>query len=110
MPVNDRRRHARVFFKSPVRGAVGGSRVLVLDISPIGLGVAHENPLPPPGGVCRVELPSDLGPIKLDCTIVRTVKRSLGDAARAIFHSGLEVLAADRQSQARLQTITTTVK
>lgn len=106
MPVNDRRRHARVFFKAPLRGAVSGARVLVLDLSPAGLGIAHETPLPPPGGVCRVELPSDFGPIKLDCTIVRTVKRSAGDAARELFHSGLEVLAADRQSQARLRSIT----
>jgi hypothetical protein len=106
MPANDRRRHARIFFKSPLRGAVSGARVFVLDLSPIGLGVAHETPLPPPGGVIRVELPSDLGLIKLDCTIVRTVKKNAGDAARAVFHSGLEVLAADRQSEARLRTIT----
>ena len=106
MSTSDRRRRTRVMFHTPVRGDAGGARIFVLDASPIGVGITHETPLPPPGGVCRVELPSELGPIRLDCAIVRTVKRNADDAARAVFHSGLEVLAADRQSAARLQSIT----
>lgn len=105
MSTSDRRRRARVMFHTPVRGDAGGARIFVLDVSPIGVGITHENPLPPPGGVCRVELLSDLGPIRLDCAIVRTVKRNAADAARAVFYSGLEVLAADRQSAARLESI-----
>ena len=106
MSTSDRRRRTRVMFRTPVRGDAGGARIFVLDASPIGVGIAHESPLPPPGGVCRVELPSELGPIRLDCAIVRTVKRNADDAARAVFYSGLEVLSADRQSVARLQSIT----
>ena len=105
MPTNDRRRHSRVRFRTPIRGDAGGERIFVLDVSPGGVGIAHEAVLPPPGGVCRVELPSDLGPIRLDCAIVRTVKRSADDAARELFYSGLQVLATDRQSEARLQSI-----
>lgn len=99
----ERRRHVRVMCR--MRGAVGATGVMIIDLSPGGAGVLHEAALPPPGGICRLEVPSDVGPIQLDCAIVRTVKQSAVDAARQLFHSGLQVLAADRQSQARLRTI-----
>lgn len=106
MPASDRRRRNRVMFRTPVRGDAGGARIYVLDASPIGVGIVHDAPLPPPGAVCRVEMPSELGPIRLDCAIVRTVKQSANAAARELFHSGLEVLSADRQSEARLRSLT----
>ncbi len=102
-PQRDRRRHTRVPCR--MRGAVGSTGVMVIDLSMGGIGVVHESALPPPGGICRLEVPSEVGPISLDCAIVRTVKRNATDAARVVFHTGLQVLAADRQSQARLQTI-----
>lgn len=106
MSRSDRRRRTRVMFRTPVRGDAGGARIFVVDASPIGVGIVHDAPLPSPGSVCRLEMPSSLGPIRLDCAIVRTVKESADAAGRAIFRSGLEVLsAADRQSEARLQSI-----
>ena len=87
-----------------MRAAVGDARVAVLDASAVGLGVAHEAPLPEPGRVCRVNLQSELGPIQLDCAIVRTVTRT-SIANRIVFQTGLEVLSADRQSAARLASI-----
>lgn len=106
MSASDRRRRTRVMFRTPVRGDAGGARIYVLDASPIGVGIVHESPLPPPGAICRVEMPSEYGPIRLDCAIVRTVKQSADAAAHALFHSGLQVLAADRQSEARLRSLT----
>lgn len=106
MPTPERRRYARVKFRSPLRAAVGEARIFVLDISPAGMGIVHQAQLPDPGRICRVEMISDIGPIKLDCAIVRTVKRSANDAANVLFHTGLEVLAADPQSQARLRSMT----
>lgn len=106
MPTSERRRHVRVRFRNPLRAAVGDARMFVLDLSPGGVGVAHDIPLPPPGRICRVEVLSDIGPIKLDCAIVRTVKQSATAAADAVFHSGLQVIgAADPQSQARLRSV-----
>lgn len=105
----ERRRHPRVRFSAPIRGAVGPARIYVLDASPNGVGIAHQAAIPAPGSFCRVEMPSELGPIKLDCTIVRTVAQSANAAAKKLFHSGLEVVAADRQSAERLRTLTEAV-
>jgi PilZ domain len=106
-PEKERRRFIRVRFRNPLRAAIGDAPLFVVDASAAGIGVAHEIPLPAPGRICRVEVLSDIGPIKLDCAIVRTVKRTANDAAKAVFHSGLEVIAAaDPQSQARLRSVT----
>jgi len=108
--VNERRRNSRVRFRPAVRGVIGGTTVFVLDVSATGLGVTHAQQIPPPGGICRVELNTDLGPIRLDCAIVHTVARSASQAAEAIFHSGLHVISSDRQSAARLQRIADSLK
>ncbi|HYI09028.1 MAG TPA: PilZ domain-containing protein [Thermoanaerobaculia bacterium] len=101
--VPERRRYCRVPCR--MRGAVGATGVMIIDLSMGGIGVVHEAALPAPGGVCRLEVPSEIGPIRLDCAIVRTVKRNAADAARALFHTGLQVLATDRQSEERLRSI-----
>lgn len=96
----------RVRLRSPLSAAVGDAHVVVLDLSSAGVGIAHQTPLPPPGRICRVEMVSEIGPIKVDCAIVRTVKKNAEDAANAIFHTGLQVVAAsDPQSHARLQSV-----
>jgi hypothetical protein len=100
---SDRRRRPRFTFPQPVRAEAGGAAVYVFDLSQIGVGIAHEAPLPPPGAIVRVSVPSELGLIRLDCAIVRTVQRYFGNAAKALFYTGLEVLSADRQSEARLR-------
>lgn len=71
----------------------------MLDASVGGMRVAHQAALPAPGGFCRVEVPTDLGPIKLDCEVVRTVSE------RALYHTGLQILATDHQSAERLRSI-----
>lgn len=99
MDTNDRRKFKRVTPREPLRGAVGDARVFLVDGSPCGIRIVHQSPLPAPGAYCRVEVISDLGSVTLDCEIVRTV------AERALFYSGLSIIAADRQSSERLKTL-----
>ena len=95
----DRRRFQRLTLSQPVRGAVGSARIYVLDASLGGVRIAHQSALPAPGGFCRLEFPTDEGPVRLDCEIVRTVP------SRSVFHSGLQIVATDRQSAERLRSI-----
>lgn len=99
MVENDRRRHQRVTLAPPIRAAIGPIRVYVLDASVGGMRVAHRATLPHPGEFCRIEVPSQLGPICLDCEVVRTIPD------KTLFQSGLEIIAADRQSAERLRSI-----
>jgi PilZ domain-containing protein len=108
----ERRRFQRVKLREPLRGAVGTARIYVLDASVGGMRVAHQGTLPPPGAFCRIELPTDMGTIKIDCEVVRTVPQPppLTKTQKPIFHSGLLVIApADHQSAERLKTVITTV-
>jgi hypothetical protein len=99
MDTNERRRFKRVTLHEPLRGAVGDARVFLVDGSLGGIRIVHQSPLPAPGAYCRVELHSEQGNLKLDCEIVRTV------VERALFYSGLSIIATDRQSNERLKTL-----
>ena len=108
MVTTERRRHPRFKLREPLRGAVGSARIYVLDASVSGLRVAHQGTLPPPGAFCRIELPTEMGTIKVDCEVVRTVPQPppMTQTQKPIFHSGLVVVAAaDRQSAERLRTL-----
>ncbi|MGZ8831494.1 MAG: PilZ domain-containing protein [Thermoanaerobaculia bacterium] len=108
MTSTERRRHKRLKLREPLRGAIGTARIYVLDASVGGMRVAHQGTLPPPGAFVRIELPTDMGTVKVDCEIVRTVPQPppMTQTSRPIFHSGLEVVAAaDRQSAERLKTV-----
>lgn len=108
MVTPDRRRHQRLRLREPLRGAAGTARIYVLDASVSGMRVAHQGTLPPPGAYCRIELPTDMGTVKIDCEVVRTVAQPppAAQTAKPIFHSGLAVIAAaDRQSAERLKTV-----
>ncbi len=105
MFTRDRRRHPRVKLHDPLRGAMGESRIYIVDASVGGMRVAHQATLPPPGGFCRIELPSEMGLITLDCEVVRTVPQpeSSRDPSKVVYYSGLQVVAADPQSAERLR-------
>jgi hypothetical protein len=106
MEASDRRRHRRIRMRTPIRGAVGESRVFLTDSSVRGIGVAHEEgTLPAPGSICRLELKSDWGPIRLDCEVVRTVERVVTQTRRPVYQSGLEIIVMDPQSAERLKTM-----
>ena len=107
MFTRDRRRHPRVKLHEPLRGVAGEARIYLVDASAGGVRIAHQAPLPPPGGFCRIEVPSEMGPIKLDCEVVRTVPQPSRsrDPAKAVYYSGLQVIATDLQSAERLRSI-----
>ena len=109
MTTSDRRRHHRIKLRTPIRGAVGPSRIFVTDGSVAGMAVAHQGALPPPGGICRVELASDWGPIHVDCEVVRTVERVETPTKQHVFLSGLQIVVMDHQSAQRLQSLFETV-
>ena len=101
--MRERRRSPRVTLRKPIRASVGKTPVFVLDASTGGLRVAHHAKLPPPGAICRIDMPSESGPIRLDCAIVHTVIAHATSAAKTLFNSGLQIVAADTQSTARIQ-------
>lgn len=106
----DRRRHHRIKLRTPIRGAVGQARVFVTDSSVSGMAIAHQASLPAPGSICRVELASDWGPIRLDCQVVRTVEHTATATPPApIYLSGLQIVVMDHQSAERLKSLIETV-
>lgn len=107
MVTKDRRRFQRIQPPQPLPGTVGTSHIYVLDASLGGVGVLHENALPQPGDICRVEIATDMGPIRLDCEVVRTSQHAphKNGVGKQLFQSGLRVVAADHQSAERLRAL-----
>lgn len=106
MTTRDRRRFERIRPTTPIQGVVGRAKVYVLDASIGGVGLLHENALPAPGDICRVEIQSEMGTITLDCEVVRTMPHSSGQTAsvaKPLSESGLRVVSADHQSAQRLR-------
>jgi hypothetical protein len=103
----ERRRFPRVTLRPPMLASIGTSRVVVLDASVGGMRVAHHSDLPGPGEYCRVELQSEVGPIILDCEVIRTNPQSspLASFATALYQSGLHIVAADHQSGERFHAV-----
>jgi hypothetical protein len=106
MNIKDRRRFHRIRPAQPLAASVGIARVYVLDGSIGGVAVLHENVLPALGETCRVEIHSEIGPMKLDCEVVRTSQQPVHNGlSKPVFQSGLRVVAADHQSAQRLRTM-----
>jgi hypothetical protein len=104
MTTKERRRFSRVRPPQPLPASIGVTRVYVLDGSIGGVALLHENVLPPLGEICRLEVATSIGPMTLDCEVVRTVqKASHNGLTKPLFHSGLRVVAADHQSAHRLR-------
>jgi len=101
--MKERRRDRRITLRKPVLAAVDTAPVFVLDVSSGGLRVAHRSQLPPPGGVCRIDLPADGGTATLDCAIVHTVTKHASEVAATLFQTGLRIVAADLESRNRMQ-------
>ena len=93
---SERRRFHRVHLQHPIRAFAGPVAAQLIDASIGGVCVLHESPLPAVGTTCRVMFQSEFGPISIDCEVVYTEHSQR-------YHTGLRVLAADRQSQERLR-------
>ena len=109
--VRERRKFRRIRLRTPIRGAVGDARVFLTDSSFGGLGLAHQGVLPAPGGIIRLELISDWGPIRIDCQVIRTVvsNRTQTQTKAPVYQSGLQIVVMDHQSAQRLESMLTTV-
>lgn len=105
----ERRRHRRIRLRTPIRGSVGASRVYVMDGSVDGIGIAHEGALPPPGSICRIDLASDWGLIRVDCEVIRTVanrvEQTQTHTRKPVYRSGVRIVVMDHQSAQRLETM-----
>ena len=101
-PVRERRRDRRVTLRKPVVASVNAAPVFVLDVSSGGLRVAHRSQLPPPGAVCRLDVPAEPGPITLDCAIVHTVSAHAESAAESVFQTGLRIVSGDAARMQKL--------
>lgn len=95
----ERRRFERFGIPHPIRTSVGSSPAYVVDASIAGIGVLHHQPAPGVGSSCRLMFYSEFGPITLQCEIVRTTPA----IDQATFQSGMRILAADSESEARLR-------
>ncbi len=103
--MRERRRDRRITLRKPVLASVNAAPVFVLDVSSGGVRVAHRSQLPPPGAICRLDLPSDSGTLPLDCAIVHTVSQHAASAAESLFQSGLRIVSMDDESRNRMQTL-----
>ncbi len=101
----ERRRYPRITLRKPILASIDTTPVFVLDASRGGLRVAHQAQLPSPGAICRVDLPSEGGPIHLNCAIVHTVTQHANAAAKRLFNSGLQIVSADDESTDRFEKI-----
>ncbi len=102
LSMKERRKDRRITLRKPVLASVNAAPVFVLDVSGGGLRVAHRSQLPPPGAVCRLDLPSETGTMPIDCAIVHTVSQHAASAAESLFQSGLRIVSMDDQSRQRM--------
>jgi hypothetical protein len=103
---SDRRRFERFSLPTPIRTSVGSSPAYVIDASIAGLGVLHHDAAPKVGASCRLMFHSEFGAITLECEVVRTaVDRQTDSSSEKTRQSGLRIVAADFESEARLRNL-----
>ena len=104
-PAEERRRYQRANLVRPHPGRVGVARVYLIDVSLNGVRIAHQGTLPPPGQPCVLAFEWEGQPIELRCEVTRNVLDRLAKSAaeKSIYHAGLSILSADRQSQEGLR-------
>ncbi|MGZ8796908.1 MAG: PilZ domain-containing protein [Thermoanaerobaculia bacterium] len=101
--MRERRRDRRTVLRKPVLATVESAPVFVLDVSRGGMRLAHKSKLPvTPGGICRVDVPSDGETARLDCAIVHTAMQHANEAATNLFQTGLRFVAVDEELRNRL--------
>ncbi len=84
---------------------MGVARVYILDISLNGVRVAHQGTLPPPGRDCVLSFHWEGDVIELRCEVTRNVLERLAKSAaeKSVYHAGLSIVDADRQSREALR-------
>ena len=101
----ERRKYQRVVMSRPLPGRLGSARVYVLDASLIGLRIAHQGSMPPPGSQCRIEFEWEGRLIELDCEVKRNALHKLAKnhGEKSIYHAGVSIAGAIGDSDAALR-------
>jgi hypothetical protein len=99
MLMTERRRFDRFAIPQPIRTSLGSSPAYVVDASISGLGVLQHAEAPKVGSTCRLMFHSEFGPITLECEVARSAEKD------GTIQTGLRIVAADSQSDARLRTL-----
>jgi hypothetical protein len=89
--VDERRRYGRVTPVKRIRGTVGNVVVFVLDVSVAGARVAHQDPLPPVGGISVLKFDWEGHHFRAQCEVrrTRTEKAAKSQFEKPLYHSGL---------------------
>lgn len=103
LPV-EKRRFARVTLPRPIAARMNSVKVFIIDISIIGVRVAHQDELPQ-GRTYRLAFDNDGDPIAYDCEVVRTVvdRPATAPGQKVLYHSGLRLLKPIAESGAALR-------
>ena len=104
-PAEERRRYQRASLVRPHPARVGVARVYILDLSLNGARIAHQGTLPSPGQECVLAFEWESVPIELRCEVTRNTLERLAKstAEKSVYHAGLRITDADRQSRATLR-------
>ena len=102
---DERRRYQRASLVRPHVGRVGVARVYIVDLSLNGARIAHQGTLPPPGRECVLAFDWEGHPIELRCEVTRNSLERLAKNAseKSVYHAGLRIVDADRESRASLR-------
>ena len=100
----ERRRYGRVRLETPLNAEFAETRARVLEISVVGILIAHEGKIPP--GTTH-DLVLDWEGTKLDfvCRVIRSTLWRLAKAAgeKSVYHSGLRIMESRGDSLLRLR-------
>jgi hypothetical protein len=95
----ERRRFQRLDLPAPIWGVFDGAAVRIVDVGLVGALIEHEGPLETERtGVLAFTWEDH--ELTFDCRVVRT-----GAESGSLYHSGLEIVAARDDSDARLRTL-----
>lgn len=92
LPV-EKRRYQRIILARPLAARMNSIKVFIIDISIIGVRVAHQEDLPS-GRTHRLAFDYEGYSITYDCEVVRTVvdKPAKDPGAKTLYHSGIRLL------------------
>jgi hypothetical protein len=99
MLMTERRRFDRFAIPQPIRTSLGAAPAYVVDASISGIGVLQHAEAPKVGSTCKLMFHSEFGPITLECEVARSAVKD------GTIQTGLRIVAADSQSDARLRTL-----
>lgn len=100
----ERRRYGRVRLETSLAATFAGTRARVLEISIVGILVAHEGKIPA-GSTHDLLVDWDGAKLDFSCRVVRSTLWRLAKAAgeKSVYHSGLKIMEAGGDSSTRLR-------